>query len=153
MTSIDEYIATLQYDAGFKALRNQERSYATALKRLIETIGGVGSNLDFVARKILHQDNDDVFAFFAELEAIEKTGYQFNIVMANLLMEKCIQKYNMHFHHFIQTRVINRMLKDDMDQLNQNILEKFVKVRLGHVAQQRYLGLPRTIRKHSNNNN
>lgn len=147
MSSIDEYIATAQYDSGFKVLLDQGNSYAAALKQLINGIGDIQSNIDFIARKILNKNNDDVFGFFAELKAIENAGYKFNIVMVNLLMENCIHKYNMDFHHFIQTRIINKMTKDELDQLNQHIFDEFVKKRLGHVAQQRYLGLPRTIRK------
>lgn len=147
MSSIDEYIATAQYDTGFKLLLNQESSYAVALKQLIKSIGDMQSNIDYVARKILNKHNDDVFAFFTELNEIDNTGYKFDIVMVNLLMENCTQNYNMEFHHFIQTRIINRMSKPELDQLNHDIFDKFVNVRLRHVAQQRYLGLPRTIKK------
>lgn len=148
MTSIDEYIASQQYEAGFKVLL-QQNSYAVALKELLKSIGDIQSNncVDFVARKILNERNDDVFGFFAELKEIESTGYKFDIVMVNLLMENCTRKYNMDFHQFIQTRIINKMSKNELNLLQQDILDKFVKVRLAHVAKQRYLGLPRISRK------
>lgn len=36
------------------------------------------------------------------------------------------------------------MSKKELDQLNEDILDRFVKVRLKDVARQRYLGLPPT---------
>lgn len=148
---VDAYIATSQYEAGFEVLLNEKNSYAAALKQLIAGIGDIRLQnkncIDFIARKILNQRNDDVHGFFAELKTIESTGYKFDVILANVLMESCIEKYNMDFYQFIQTRVVNQMTKIEIDGLNQPLLDRFVKVRLSHVAQQRYLGLPRTTRK------
>lgn len=153
MTSIDGYIATTQYDADFKILLNQESSYAAALKQLLKSIGDVQDDncIDYIARKIVSKFNDDVFAFFSELKAFENSGYKFDICMINLLMESCIKKYNMDFYQFIQTRIVNRLSTTEIDQLNGEILEKFIKIRLKHVSAQRYLGLPRTIRNAKKN--
>lgn len=149
MSSIDEYLATSQYDEGFKFLLIEESSYALALRRLIKGIGNVQTSncTDYIARKILNKRNDNLLEFFDELKTMESVGYKFDFVMINLLMEYCVQKFDMGFYQFIQTRIINKLSKADLDQLNQDIFSKFIKVRMAHVAQQRYLGLPRSTRK------
>lgn len=148
---VDAYIGTSQYEAGFEVLLNETKSYAAALKQLINSIGDIQLQskncIDYIARKILNQRNDDVHGFFAELKTIESTGYKFDVILTNVLMENCIQNYHMDFYQFIQTRVLNQMSQIELDGLNQPLLERFVKVRLSHVAQQRYLGLPRSTRK------
>lgn len=114
------------------------------MKQWIDGIGDIqtSNRIDFIARKIVDKHNDDMFGFFAQLKAIENTGYKFDFTLVNLLMENCIQKYNMDFYQFIQTRIINKMPKNELDLLNPDILQQFVKVRLEHVARQRYFGLP-----------
>lgn len=152
MSSIDGFIAETKYEAGFDLLLAHGHSYSSALKELINKIGDLQSNncITFVADKILNKRNDNVFSFFGELQAIESSGYKFNSALVNFLMEDCLRNYNMNYHHFIQTRIVNKLTTTELNQLNEKVLIRFVDERMRHVKQQRCLGLSRPPSKKAN---
>lgn len=148
MKSINALIATTNYDDAFELLRMQEGSYSTALKQLMIKIGSVETNIEYITNKILDKGNDNIFAFFDELKTIVASGYKLNTVNTNMLMADCIEKYDMNYHHFIQTQIVNKMTQTELQKLNQSNLHKFVQARLDHVRRQRTMriGLSRSNR-------
>lgn len=96
--------------------------------------------IDYFARKICNHHNDELGSFLAELKMIKKRGYKFNAVMINMMMRHCTEHFDMHFHQFVLTKILND--SSVLEHVNEDSLQKFVNRRLTNVKQIR-LGLSR----------
>lgn len=151
MSSIDEYLrnrsSNLVTCPNFESLvQDNAVAYSTALRQLLnahENRYCCDNCTDYIARKICSTRNDDIGAFLDELKKIASNGYSFNTVMINLLMNHCIEHFDMNFHQFVLTRIVNKRTPE-MDLVNEEILQKFVNKRLNFGLQQRQtLGMRR----------
>lgn len=151
MSSIDEYLrnrsSSLVTCPNFESLvQDNAVAYSTALRQLLnahENRYCCDNCTDYIARKICSTRNDDIGAFLDELRKIASNGYSFNTVMINFLMNHCIEHFNMNFHQFVLTRIVNKKTPE-MDLVNKEILQKFVNKRLNFGLQQRQtLGMRR----------
>lgn len=132
----------------FQALPEDKALYPSELMKILCDINLSGLNvecLNFVVRKILATNNDDISAFKPQLEEILEIGFKFDTLMVNQLMQYCTRKYNMNFYQFVLKAIINKLTKTEIDKLNADILGEFVNERLKHVSSQR-LGLSRKTR-------
>lgn len=136
------------YNHMFTALRRQENSYSHALKQLVSIIYSLGKPtevcIDYIARKIICEDNDNIGAFLNDLKEICSNGYKFKITMVNRLMQHCIDNFNIDFHQFVLTRIVNKLSKSELDVVNSTTLNSFVARRMANVKQHR-MGLSRKI--------
>lgn len=111
----------------------EKLDYCKALKASLKDIGTLKAlgdkNWTNIVWKILDQRNLNISAFHNELKDILQCGYVFNVLMINRLMQYCIRNYNMKFHQFVLTCILNKLSKNELDQLNQESLEKFAYVR------------------------
>lgn len=134
------------YDYMLQALLQVETSYSKALKRLANVIYGLDkpSNrcIDYIVRKIFCSENEDIGAFSDEFKIICANGYRFNATMINKLMVYCTDNFNVPFYQFVLTRIVNKLSKSELDDLNETILTKFVHRKLEHIKHQR-VGLSR----------
>lgn len=134
------------WDEKFRILMQKEVSYSLALKELIKMIcsDGIPSNnwSDYIARKIVHNDNDNLGSFKNELEQLLRLGYKFKITMVNKLMNHCIANFDVNLHQLILMKIINPLTKSELDLINESVLKKFVDKRMGSVKIQR-MGLSR----------
>lgn len=146
LRSMNGHISKKNYEDAFTEFIKRTGSYSSALKQLITEIGDdFNKNADFIVRKIVNKDNDDMFAFFEELKAIEASGYKFNTVLTNKLMEDCMDKFNINYYHFILQKIVNKMTKEELEQFKEGDLNKFVNTHLDHVQRQRLrIGLSRS---------
>lgn len=67
---------------------------------------------------------------------------QFDVTMINRLMNYCVNSFNMDFHQFVLTKIIGNLSAQEVDLLNSDSFEKFVKRRLTNIKTQRF-GLSR----------
>lgn len=131
------------YDSLLLAFMQEEPSYSKALKQFISILGKPSEMcIGYIARKILSHANDNIGSFLDELKLIVATGHKFNVTEINKLMMYCNENFNMNFHQFVLTRILNKLPAEELNKLNQDILTKFANRRLAHVKQQR-MGLPR----------
>lgn len=134
------------FDHILEALLHQEPVYSKALKQLVSSIYGLGRPsemcIDYIVRKITNTDNDNIAAFLDELKMISGTGYKFNITTINKLMKYSYENFNLNFHQFVLTQIVNKLSPSDLELVNGNILSKFTERRLSNVRQQR-MGLSR----------
>lgn len=144
--SMPEYNQKLFFDKLFKVLQQNEVQYSMALKQLMEIIRGSGELdgkcIEYIVQKILHSDNDNIGGFRMELKQIVANGYKFNMTTINKLMNHCIVHFDVSFHQFVLTSIVNKLTADELDQLNESILMKFTEKRLANVKRQR-MGLSR----------
>lgn len=147
MSSIDEYIRNLSSSSikcpnfDKSALNNAfTSSYSVALKQLLDAnchLYCCDDCTDYIARKICNTLNDDIGAFLGELKKITARNYKFDMVMTNLLMNHCIEHFDVHFHQFVLTQIVNKLTPPELDQVNQVILHKFVNRRMGNLKKSR----------------
>lgn len=121
-------------------------AYSAALKQLIEDIcksqSFNGKCIGYIAQKIVCGQNDNIGMFIKELKRICGAGYNFDPLMVNRLMKYCTEHFDMNFHQFVLTQIVNKLTKSKLDNLNESILREFVERRLLHERQLR-IGLSR----------
>lgn len=128
----------------------QTNSYSGAVQMMFKSIDTLDNPpdtkfMDYIARKIFDNGHDNVDAFFAELKQMLKHGYKFSAPHINKLMDYCIRNFNVEFHQFVLTSILNKLQPTELDLVNSDILRQFSQRRLDHGSQFR-LGLSRKFR-------
>ncbi|XP_031633493.1 uncharacterized protein LOC116347154 [Contarinia nasturtii] len=142
-------VQPLVYDHVFRALWHADGAvYSTALKELTNIVHSVGYTsekcIDYIVRKILATNNDNLSAFYDELKYIHKSGYKFDVMQMNSLMDHCIKNFDLNFHQFVLD-ILNKFSRPVLDMVNQELLKRFAERRMENVRQQRRLGLSRKM--------
>lgn len=81
MSSLDDYInnqtGAENIDTCFQSILATNTSYSVALKEAVAAVGGVKNvSADYIARKILSPQNDNMLLFLDELKMISASGYK-----------------------------------------------------------------------------
>lgn len=121
-------------------------NYSTALKELINTSHSSGTPNDewyeYIAKKIFHNNNDNLGAFQKELKQIISSGYKFNVTMINRLMDYCTINFDVNLHQLILTQILNKLPPNELDGISESVLKKFTAKRMANINGQR-IGLSR----------
>lgn len=101
-------------------------SRVEALKELFKIINNFakkGIAYEFVARQIIF--SNDMILFLDELVQLNARGFEFQRTMVNAMMECALKNFNLKFMNFVLKDVINSLHKHQLDDLNQQLFQKF----------------------------
>lgn len=123
---MNKHLAHFNFDSIFNILMANDINYPDALKLLFSIIQHFAQKekgFDFIARKICQKDND-MLLYLNELKQIKNSGYGFQAITINALMEYSMKKYKVEFYGFV-FEIVNKLNAEQLNDLNKVKLERF----------------------------